>query len=184
METGHPRLYPGQMLRLPLELELASATEAAAKAGLGYVTPELLHLGNHTSVKLAPWPIVARIASGTSFDFSHEGLARELMVGRHLAFRDAPAVRPTTGTAPGPYLENDCAITFWEFVNGRAAATQADELMAAASLQLVHSALADIDAELPSFITKVESCDTILANPAEAMTGGSSQNSMRPCESV
>ena len=156
------------MLRLPLELELASATEAAAKAGLGSVTPELLHLGNHTSARLAPWPIVARIASGTSFDFSHEGLARELMVGCHLESRGAPAVRPTREIAPGPYIENDCAVTLWQFVNGRAAATQADELMAAASLERVHAALADIDADLPSFISKVESCDAILANPAEA----------------
>jgi Ser/Thr protein kinase RdoA (MazF antagonist) len=53
-------------------------------------------------------------------------------------------------------------------VDGRAVATEDDEFMAAASLKLVHSALADVDADLPSFITKVESCETILMNPAQA----------------
>ena len=156
------------MLRQPLTTELTAAASAAAKAGLGVVTPEVLHLGDHTTVRLAPWPIVARIASGTSFDFSHESLARELAIAGHLASRGAPTVRPTTTPAPGPYLEDHCAITLWKFVDGRAVATEADEIAAAVSLQLVHRALADFDVRLPSFTTKVESCETILTNPAEA----------------
>lgn len=156
------------MLRQPLTTELAAAKSAGAKAGLGAVTPELLHLGDHTTVRLAPWPIVARIASGTSFDLSHGTLARELAIACHLAARDAPTVRPTTTPAPGPYLDSDCAITLWEFVDGRAIATEADEFAAAASLQLVHRVLADLDARLPSFTMKVDSCETILTNPAEA----------------
>jgi hypothetical protein len=94
------------MLRRPLTTELTAATSAAAKAGLGVVTPHVLHLGDHTTVRLAPWPIVARIASGTSFDFSRESLARELAVACHLASRGAPSVRPTTTPAPGPYLSS------------------------------------------------------------------------------
>lgn len=156
------------MLRLSLDAELAAAAKVAAKVGLGFVEPQLLHLGNHTTVRLAPWPIVARIASGTSFDFSHEGLSRELMVARHLASHEAPAVRPATGFAAGPYLEDDCAITLWDFVEGRAIETEADEMMAAASLQRVHAALADFEGELPSFLTKIDSCKMILADPAEA----------------
>jgi Phosphotransferase enzyme family len=156
------------MFRLPLESELAAARDAAAEAGLGAVTPELLHLGNHTTVRLRPWPVVARVASGSSFDFSHHGLARELRVAAHLAARDAPSVRPISLAARGPYVENGCAVTLWEFVIGRPVASEQDELMAAGSLKLVHLALADFDAELPSFITKVESCETILSDPAQA----------------
>ena len=44
------------MLRLPLETEFDIATTVARRAGLGLVTPELLHLGNHTTAKLAPLP--------------------------------------------------------------------------------------------------------------------------------
>lgn len=140
----------------------------AATAGLGVVAPEVLHLGNHTTVRLRPWPIVARIASGTSFDLGDGSVERELAVGRHLAAREAPAVRPTKHPPPGPYFEGDCAVTLWELVEGQPVATQSDELMAAASLRSIHSALADIDADLPSFITKVESCETILADPVQA----------------
>lgn len=156
------------MLRLPLELEFAAASAAADRAGLGLVAPELLHLGNHTTVRLNPWPVVARIASGTSFDFSQGSLGRELGVASYLASRGAPAVRPVTKVPPGPYLVNDCAITLWEFVEGRPVATESDAFLAAASLKLVHSALAEIDADLPLFITKVESCELILANLSEA----------------
>lgn len=156
------------MFRQPLKIELTASTAAAAKAGLGLVTPEVLHLGNHTAVKLSPWPIVARIASGSSFDFSLGSLEHELTIAAHLSSRKAPSVRPISEASPGPYLENDCAITLWEFVDGRPVSTEADRFMAAASLTLVHSALADVDADLPSFITKVESCETILAEPMQA----------------
>jgi phosphotransferase family enzyme len=156
------------MLRLPLRTELAAARAVAGRVGLGVVTPEVLHLGNHTSARLAPWPIVARIASGTSFDFSPGALAREVTVASHLSSREAPAVRLAPNIAPGPYLEKDCAITLWEFVDGRPASSDDEEPLAATSLQRVHAALADIEAELPSFISKVDSCETILTDPAQA----------------
>jgi hypothetical protein len=156
------------VLRLPLERELSAATAVAAEAGLGVVRPDVLHLGNHTSVRLSPWPIVARIGSGTSFDFSPGTLARELAVGRHLAACAAPAVRPTAVVPPGPYIHGDCAVTMWEFLEGRALVPGDDEFMAAASLRLIHSALATLNVELPSFLTKVESCESILVDPAEA----------------
>ena len=155
------------MFRQALKRELRASVLAASKAGLGDVTPEVLHLGNHTTVRLVPLPIVARIASGTSFDFSQDSLTLELSVAAHLAARGAPSVRPMRKAA-GPYLENDCAVTLWEFVEGRAVTTEDDEFAAAASLQRLHAALADFDRELPSFVTKVESCETILAKPEQA----------------
>lgn len=156
------------MLRLSLESELAAATDTAVRLGLGTVTPEVLHFGNHTTARLAPWPIVARIASGTSFDFDDDSLAREVAIAAHLGARDAPAVRPATEVPPGPHFDADCAVTLWQLVEGRAVETASDEFMAAASLRLVHAALADVDADLPAFIIKVESCDAILSDAAEA----------------
>lgn len=157
-----------RMLREALETELSATIAVAAKIGLGTVVPKMLHLGNHTTVQLNPWPIVARIASGSSFDLSGESIERELRIGRHLARRDAPAVRPVEDPLAGPYIENGCALTLWEFVDGRAADTGDDEFMAAESLRSIHSALADLNAELPSFVTKIESCEAILTNPSEA----------------
>jgi phosphotransferase family enzyme len=156
------------VLRQPLENELAAATAIALKAGMGPVTPEVLHLGNHTTAKLKPWLVVARIASGTSFDLESASIERELTIAAHLATRHAPSVRPTTKVPAGPYFEKGCAVTLWEFVEGRAVTNEADERMAAASLQEIHSALADISVDLPSFLAKVDSCNAILANGNEA----------------
>jgi hypothetical protein len=156
------------MLRLPLRTELSAATALAERLGLGVVTPEVLHLGNHTTAKLNPWPIVARIASGTSFDFSHDGLSRELAIATHLAAHEAPSVRPTTEVDPGPHGDGECAVTLWQFIDGRVVTTEDDAFAAAASLKLIHSALRNLDADLPSFIAKVESCKTILRDSAEA----------------
>jgi hypothetical protein len=156
------------MLREPLQTELTAAAAVAAKAGLGVVTPEVLHLGNHTTARLSPLPLIARVASGTSFDFSDGSLGRELDVALHAARREAPSVRPATAVAPGPYIEGKCAVTLWELVDGRGVATEADQRLAATSLKALHSALADITIDLPSFLTKVESCETILTNPHQA----------------
>jgi hypothetical protein len=156
------------MLRQPLSVELTAAAQVAAKAGLGNVAPEVLHLGNHTSARLSPWPIVARIASGSTFDYANESIGAELAIAAHLANHGAPSVRPAGAVAPGPYLENHCAITLWEFVDGRAAITEADQRIAAASLREVHTGLADVLTDLPSFIAKVESCETILTSPDQA----------------
>lgn len=168
VESSNVPLYPCGMRRQPLDVELAAATRAAAEAGLGPVTPEVLHLGNHTSVRLTPWPIVARIASGTSFDLSEAGIGRELTVGTFLARRNAPSVRPASRVSPGPNFQDDCAITFWEVVDGRGVVSEADERMAAASLKDLHSALADFETDLPSFVEKVASCGDILADAEQA----------------
>ena len=156
------------MLRQPLDTELAAATAIAVKAGLGPVTPEVLHLGNHTSARLNPWPIVARIASGTSFDLGSATLDRELTIAAHLASRQAPSIRAASGVAAGPYIEDKCAITLWEFVESSQVSTEDEERMAAASLREIHSALAGLTFELPSFLAKVDSCETILANGDQA----------------
>lgn len=153
------------MPRQPLEFELAAASKAAATAGLGTVTPELLHLGNHTSARLAPWPIVARIASGPSFDHSDGSIGRELSIGNFLARRRAPAVRPADIAEPGPHFVDGCAVTFWTFVDGTSVTTAFDERMAAAALRTLHEALADIPYELPSYMEKITSCESMLAHP-------------------
>lgn len=156
------------MLRLDLDAELAAAVSVAANVGLGIVTPTVLHLGNHTTVRLGAWPVAARIASGSSFDFSAGAIASELKLARDLARQHAPSVRPTSNPAPGPYIEDHCVVTLWEFVDGRPVASQRDEFEAAKSLQRLHAALASISCDLPSFVTKVESCGSILSDRAEA----------------
>jgi Ser/Thr protein kinase RdoA (MazF antagonist) len=113
-----------------------------------------------------PLPVVARIASGSSFDFTDGVLERELIVARHLAKRDAPAVWPIAGSAL--YLDGECAVTLWALIEGRPVESAADERLAADALRQVHAALASLELELPPFLDKVDSCHTILWDPAEA----------------
>ena len=152
------------MRRQPFELELAAASKAASTAGLGLVAPELLHLGNHTSARLIPWPIVARISSGPSFDYSDGSIGRELTIGNYLARRFAPSVRPADIDDPGPHFVDGCAVTFWAFVEGAPVTTEFDERMAAAALRTLHDAMADLSCELPSYMEKITSCESMLAH--------------------
>ncbi len=157
-------LYALGMLRQSIDLELAAASKAAASVGLGTVTPELLHLGNHTSARVAPWPIVARIASGPSFDYSDGSIARELSIGNHLAARRAPSVRPADIEDAGPHVVDGCVVTFWTLVEGARVTTERDKRMAAAALRALHDALADVSGDLPSFMEKITSCESMLAH--------------------
>lgn len=154
-------------MRQSLEAEIAVAAAIAARVGLAGAEPELLHLGNHTTLLLRPWPIVARIASGPSFDLC-TGTGFELSVAAHLADRNAPCVRPARTVAPGPFAEKNCVVTLWEFVDGRPVASPSDQRLAAAALKAFHHGLADFTGDLPSFIRKVESCEAILADPCLA----------------
>jgi hypothetical protein len=57
------------------------------------VTPEVVHFGNRTTAKLKPWPVVVRLASGTSFELESAVIERELMIAAHLAIRHASSQR-------------------------------------------------------------------------------------------
>jgi thiamine kinase-like enzyme len=150
--------------RKSVEAELAVAKAIAVQAGLGTIAPELLKLAKHTTVRLAPLPIVARIQSNEPIDRSYANASRELAVAGQLASRGAPAVRPTSPVDPGPYIEAGCVITLWEFVDGRTVRSDADAIIAARALKEVHHTLALIDADLPSFAAALDSCETILTD--------------------
>ncbi len=154
-------------MRKPVEAEIAAARLVAERAGLGAIEPQVLKLAKHTSVRLAPLPIVARIQSSEPIDRAHASASRELTVASHLAARHAPSVRATALVEPGPYVENGCTITLWQLVEGRAVETDADALMAHRALMAVHQGLEDIDIDLPSFTVAVGLCESILSDPAE-----------------
>jgi aminoglycoside phosphotransferase (APT) family kinase protein len=156
------------MARESIDAELNAAKAVAAKAGLGAVEPELLRLAKHTTVRLAPHPIVARIRSEGPIEDSAASLARELSIASQLAALGSPAVRPVVDVNAGPYLENGCAITLWQLVIGRTVETEFDQLLALRALRQVHLALVQIEADLPEFTVAIDSCETILSDPAEA----------------
>ena len=158
----------------PLEAALTAAKLAAEKAALGATRPELLKLAHHTTVLLSPTTIVARVQQVDRSGGRGDGIARELAIASHLASRGGPTVRPASSVDPGPYFENGCAISLWQFVAGRRAETKSDTRLAANSLREVHDALTGIALPLPSFTIAFESCEAILgSSPAPAMLNSS-----------
>lgn len=150
------------MSRKSLDVELDAATALAQRIGLGSVEPVILKLAKHTTVRLAPHPLVARIQSDESGDCAYSKACRELTLASHLASCSAPAARPAI-QAGGPHVENDCVITLWEFAAGRAA-TAKDGIAAARALKAVHDGLDELPCELPSYSDAVESFERILSD--------------------
>lgn len=91
----------------------------AEKAGLKDITPLELGNGGNLVVHLAPYPIVARIAtvlSKNDADYAYEILVRELRAARHLHSKGVPVRRPTDRTHAGPYDIEGTWMTLWNYV--------------------------------------------------------------------
>jgi hypothetical protein len=146
---------------------VAAAVACARDLGLGRVEPEVLKLAHHTSVRLAPWPIVARVDSSFTVERMVPSMRRELAVAEHLAAKAAPAVRPTTDLRPGPYVHGRAAVTLWTLVRHRTADGRADEVAAGVALHALHEALADYPGgDLPLFTDGMDTCGRMLADTA------------------
>jgi hypothetical protein len=92
---------------------------AAAKAlGLNGVTPAVINNNWNLTVRLAPYPIVARVANlspGEDPELRRETLAREIKVVRHLSMRGVPVVPYTEIVPPGPHRVGGKWMTLWEY---------------------------------------------------------------------
>jgi hypothetical protein len=147
------------------EEDVAAAVACAHALGLGAVEPVVLRLAHHTSVRLAPWPIVARVDSSGDVERTLPFMRRELDVAQHLARAGAPTVRPTRDPSPGPHVHGRCAMTLWDYVEHRPAREAADIAAAGAALADVHAALADYPGELPTLTQATDVCARLLADP-------------------
>jgi hypothetical protein len=142
-----------------------AATSLVRHLGIGRVNPTILHQSQHTSIRLAPLDIVARVVPADQAGTIRR-LNRELAVVRHLVERSAPVVGPTSELPAGPHFHEGFALTLWQFVDHVAA--DGDNAQHAASaataLRLVHEGLAGFRDDLPSFRIKIEQCRNLLAN--------------------
>jgi hypothetical protein len=148
------------------EEDVAAAVACARDLGLGRVEPQVLKLAHHTSVRLAPWPIVARVDSSFAVERIVPFMRRELAVAQHLEAKAAPAVRPTTDPPPGPHVHGRAAVTLWALIEHRAATGRADEAAAGVALRVLHKALGDYPGELPLFTDGVDTCARMLGDAA------------------
>src|SRR5438132_13480646 len=99
---------------------IQAAVAVADRLGLRSVTPVVLRDSNHTSIHLAPFPVVARVAA-SSAERGVAASSAELSVVDYLARAGAPITAPTSDVPPGPYLEREWAIQLWQFVAHRPA---------------------------------------------------------------
>lgn len=151
------------MARMSVGEEAAAVKTVATKLCVGSVEPAVIKLAKHTTIRLAPLPLIARVQSAVPYDQAGGSLASELLIARYLAFQQAPTVRPAIGIDPGPHFENGCTMTLWEFVPHRAAESEGDMRMAAQALRRFHEAFEPFDGALPSFAAAIASCQDILA---------------------
>ena len=152
------------MERPTLEHDIAAARALARRLGLGAVAPEVLKLAHHTTLRLAPLPIVARVLSAGSFERAWPIMRKEIDVARHLAGAGAPVIAPAPEA--GPHEVETCLISLWSFVDHRAAAGDDDARAAARALREIHLALRSYPAPLAPFTGNIDHCGALLAGDA------------------
>ncbi len=148
----------------PWQADVHVACGVARRLSLANVDPVLLHVSGHTTLRLAPWPIVARVLSAFELETMLPGVRRELAVAQHLAAKRAPAVAPTVDPPPGPHVIGSATVTLWTFLEHRPADGGDDALAAGHALARLHDALADFQGELPSFAEDLDQCGRLLAD--------------------
>ena len=142
------------------ESAIQAAAAVADRLGMAPIMPVVLRDSNHTSIHLAPFPVVARVAA-SSAGRGAAALSAELSVAEYLARAGAPIAAPTIDLPPGPHLEKDWAITLWQFVAHRPAGER-DVIVAAEALRDIHAALSSSPGQLPSFETAIDACRDLL----------------------
>ena len=143
---------------------LAAALVLGAQHGLPTQAPEVLLDGSNLLVRLAPAPVVIRVATFTAF-IRHDPspyLRREVSLASYLAGVGASVVPPCDEIAPGPHLVDGWWMTAWRHVPHDATAVAAvSELLPA--LDELHAALAEYSGELPVLGPATSDLDLALA---------------------
>lgn len=124
-------------------IAIATTRSLAAELGLD-AEPTILADKSNLVLRLAPHPIVARVAMATSLvRVGMAWLGREVAISRFLADRGCLVTRPATAIPAGPYERDGLVISFWE--EETLVAERADPHLAGAALRRVHQALAAYD---------------------------------------
>jgi Ser/Thr protein kinase RdoA (MazF antagonist) len=144
---------------------LQLAVAVAREHGIISTEPYILKDWNNTIVHLAPFPVVAKVATG------HRGTAvlpRELSVATHLAQANAPVVPPSSVLPPGPHTRGESVLTLWEFCE-HDPEQEAEGFAAGEALSALHAALADYGGELPPFTAVIDEVRRLLMD-GQALT--------------
>jgi hypothetical protein len=143
------------------ERAIEAATEIAATYRMRSDAPVILKDSNNTVIHLAPFPVVAKVATSTLQKQNGSDLEHELNVALHLADLGAPIVPPSAEIPSAVYRYKDLEITFWQHCAGEIREEIAcPELLCA--IKQFHAAFSDYQGELKPFTEKYEECYSLL----------------------
>lgn len=127
---------------------LAAAVTVARQQGLTPVRPEVLSVKANLVVRLAPDPVVARVAilAGATRADPFCWLAREVAVATYVHGRGGPVVAPTPLADPGPHRCDGLAVSLWTHV--QAGPQRPEAAQAGRALGELHLAAAGFPGEL------------------------------------
>jgi hypothetical protein len=147
---------------LVVQSAVTAAVAVATELGLRVADAVPIGTGSNVIVHLRPNPIVARVMSGTValHPDPRAWLMREIDVGAFLAERATAVVAPTTVVDPGPYLNGNLWMSFWEHVEIRQAPLEATEIGRA--LRSLHDGLAEYPGPLPPRSAVMDEIDWLL----------------------
>jgi hypothetical protein len=140
---------------------IEAATEIAAAYRIKSDAPVLLKDSNNTVIHLAPFPVVAKVATSTLGKQNVSNLEHELNVALHLVDLGAPIVPPSAEIPPVIYRYEDLDVTFWQHCAGEIREDiDCSELVLA--LKQFHAAFTSYQGKLKSFTEKYEECYSLL----------------------
>ena len=143
------------------ERAIEAATEIAVTYRIKSDAPVLLKDSNNTVIHLAPFPVVAKVATSTLRKQNVSNLEHELNVALHLADLGAPIVPPSAEIPPAIYRYKDLEVTFWQHCAGEIR-EEIDRPELVVALKQFHGAFASYQGELKSFAEKYEECYSLL----------------------
>ncbi|MDA3630695.1 aminoglycoside phosphotransferase family protein [Saccharopolyspora sp. WRP15-2] len=128
---------------------LTAALAVARSFGLPCGDPRVVSDRGNLVVRLAPEPVVARVATLTAWTRRDPSawLAREVSVASHAARRGAAVIPPASGVDPGPHERDGFWVSLWSYLP--CSSQRADAVASGTALARLHLALADCPAELP-----------------------------------
>ena len=146
------------------DYDIAAVVALANNLGLGRIDPTVLKLAHHTTLRLSPLPIVARVQSSEPVDEAAAAMGRELALAQYLTDVGAPTVAPIADPPPGPHVLGRSATTLWSYVEHRPPRGGKDLIEAAEALRSIHEALLGFEGDLPPFTDNIDRCGSLLAD--------------------
>jgi hypothetical protein len=129
---------------------LAAAVGVAREQGLPGDDPEVLSSRGNVLVRLAPAPVVARVATLSAWTRREpfRWLASEVAVAGYAAAHDGPVVAPTPLADPGPHWSGGLAVSLWTWAPP-APPDRPEPRDVGAALARLHLAAAGFPGDLP-----------------------------------